>query len=518
VVAYLVRLKLTLLRNGLRRSAWQIVGLAVAALYGLVVLVLVVAGLVTASATRPDLLPTITVLLGSALVLAWALVPLVAFGVDATVDPARFVLFPIPRRALVTGLAIGALVGVPGAVTTVVALTAGAVWWRDPLALVAGLVGSVVGVTTCIVASRTTTTLMSALLAKRRFREILAAVVVLPFILLGPLLSQAHRIDVGPGTLDRAVLVLGWTPLGAAWAVPAAVAEGDPLGALARLAVALATVLVLAVVWDKALAHAAVNPPHEEASTKARGLGWFGRLPATPLGAVTARCLTYWVRDPRYAMSIVFIPVFPLILWVVAPDSQLLLFVGPITAFFLGWSISQDVSFDGTAFWTHVAAPLRGWTDRLGRVLAVSLLGLPAVLVFAVVPTVATGHGADLPTVLGLSLGAFLTSLGVASVASALVVMPVQKVGENPFGSRQGGSTAAMTSQLAGWAVTFGLTLPTIVLAVVAVRQGSALLGWLTVLVGLGLGATFLVLGLRIGGRALERNQTRLLSSLVSFP
>jgi len=481
VVAHLVRLKLTLLRNGLRRSAWQIVGLAVAALYGLVVLVLVVAGLVTASATRPDLLPTITVLLGSALVLAWALVPLIAFGVDATVDPARFVLFPIPRRALVTGLAIGALVGVPGAVTTVVALTMGAVWWRDPLALVAGLVGSIVGVITCIVASRTTTTLMSALLAKRRFREILAALVVLPFILLGPLLSQAHRIDVGPGTLDRAVLVL-------------------------------------AVVWDKALAHAAVNPPHEEASTKARGLGWFGRLPATPLGAVTARCLTYWVRDPRYAMSIVFIPVFPLILWVVAPDSQLLLFVGPITAFFLGWSISQDVSFDGTAFWTHVAAPLRGWTDRLGRVLAVSLLGLPAVLVFAVVPTVATGHGADLPTVLGLSLGAFLTSLGVASVASALVVMPVQKVGENPFGSRQGGSTAAMTSQLAGWAVTFGLTLPTIVLAVVAVRQGSALLGWLTVLVGLGLGATFLVLGLRIGGRALERNQTRLLSSLVSFP
>ncbi|GIG19597.1 hypothetical protein Cch01nite_03210 [Cellulomonas chitinilytica] len=518
MVAHLVRLKLTLLRNGLRRSAWQIVGLAVAALYGLVVLGLVFAGLVGTSVTRPDLLPTVTVLLGSVLVLAWALVPLLAFGVDATVDPARFVLFPIPRRALVTGLAIGALVGVPGVVTTLVALTVAGVWWRDPLAVVAGLVGSVLGVLTCIVASRTTTTLMSTLLAKRRFREILAVLVVLPFILLGPVLSQAHRLDVGAGTLDRVVLVLGWSPLGAAWAVPAAVTDGDPLGALARLAVALVTVLVLAIVWDRGLAHSAVNPPHEQGSSKAHGLGWFGRLPASPLGAVTARCLTYWVRDPRYAMSIVFIPVFPLIMWVVAPDSQVLLLVGPVTAFFLGWSISQDVSFDGTAFWTHVAAPLRGWTDRLGRVLAVTVLGLPAVLVFAVVPTVATGHGGDLPAVLGLSIGVFLTALGVASVASALVVMPVQKVGENPFGSRQGGSTAAVTSQLAGWAATFGLVLPTIGLAVVAVQQGSAVLGGLALLVGVALGVTFLVVGVRIGGRALERRQTALLSRLVSFP
>ena len=43
MVAHLVRLKLALLRNGLRRSAWQVVGLAVAALYGLGAIVVVVA-------------------------------------------------------------------------------------------------------------------------------------------------------------------------------------------------------------------------------------------------------------------------------------------------------------------------------------------------------------------------------------------------------------------------------------------------------------------------------------------
>ncbi|MGY4643522.1 hypothetical protein [Cellulomonas sp. URHB0016] len=518
MVAHLVRLKLTLLRNGLRRSAWQVVGLVIAALYGLGLLVLAIAGLVTASATRPDLLPAITVLLGSALVLAWWVVPLIAFGVDATVDPLRFVLYPIPRRSLVTGLAIGAIVGVPGLVTAIVAVAMAGVWWREPLALLVGVVGSALGLLACVVGSRATTTLMSSLLGRRRFREVLAGVVILPFILVGPLLSQVRRLEVGEDTVDRAVAVMGWTPLGAGWAAPAVATGGDLVGALARLAVALATVLVLAVVWDRALARTAVSPPHEQASTKIRGLGWFGRLPATPLGAVTARCLTYWVRDPRYAMSIVFVPVFPVILWIVSPGSELLLFAGPITGFFLGWSISSDVSFDGTAFWTHVASPLRGRTDRLGRVLAAGALGLPVSLVFAVVPAVATGHAADLPAILGLTLGAFLTSLGAASVASALVVIPVQKAGESPFQTRQGSSTAALTSQLGGWAATFGLTLPTIVLAVAAVRQGSAPLGWLTILVGLGLGVTFLVLGVRIGGKALERHQTRLLATLVSFP
>ena len=59
----------------------------------------------------------VTVLLGSVLVLGWWVVPLVSFGVDATVDPARFVTFTIPRRSMLLGLAIGAVIGIPGVVT-----------------------------------------------------------------------------------------------------------------------------------------------------------------------------------------------------------------------------------------------------------------------------------------------------------------------------------------------------------------------------------------------------------------
>ena len=46
MVAHLVRLKLSLLRNGLRRSVPQLVGMVLAALYALGVVGLAVAGLV----------------------------------------------------------------------------------------------------------------------------------------------------------------------------------------------------------------------------------------------------------------------------------------------------------------------------------------------------------------------------------------------------------------------------------------------------------------------------------------
>ncbi|HMO10465.1 MAG TPA: hypothetical protein PKB06_02930 [Actinotalea sp.] len=114
MVEHLVRLKLTLLRNGLRRSAWQVVMFLLGLLYGLGVLVLVAAGLVAlAVGAPPDVQRGVLVVVGSAVVLGWAVLPLVAFGVDATLDPARFVTFPVPRRDLLVGLALAGLVGVP---------------------------------------------------------------------------------------------------------------------------------------------------------------------------------------------------------------------------------------------------------------------------------------------------------------------------------------------------------------------------------------------------------------------
>lgn len=518
MVAHLVRLKLTLLRNGLRRSAWQVVGLVLAALYGLLAMVVVVASMATASVQAPELRGLVAVLSGSVLVLGWWLVPLVSFGIDATVDPARFVTFTIPRRSMLLGLAIGALIGIPGVVTTVSALSLAGVWWRTPAALLVAVPCSVLGIATCVVGSRATTSAFSNLMSKRRVRELTAATTLIPLILVGPLFSRAALSGGGvtKAGIERVADALGWTPIGAAWAVPWEVSEGHWAGAAARFAIAVATLVVAVVVWDRALAHALVNPLHESVSTRNRGLGWFGRLPATPLGAVTARSLTYWVRDPRYLLAIAIVPLLPVILLLFGGGTRLL-FLGPTAAFLMGWGISADVAYDGSAFWTHLAAPVTGLTDRLGRVLGAASIAVPVVGTYVVGSALLNGRPATIPALVGVSVGVLGTAYGAASIVSALVVYPVQRPGENPFQTRQGASMAAVTSQLLGWFAVLALSTPEAALAAVAITQDSVVVGWGALVVGLLLGGLMLVVGLRVGGRVLERNGADLLRRILSF-
>lgn len=519
MVAHLVRLKLSLLRNGLRRSPWQVIGLAVAALYGLGAIVVVVASMAAVSVQDPDIRGLVTALLGSVLVLGWWVVPLISFGVDATVDPARFVTFTIPRRSMLVGLGIGAVIGIPGVVTAVAALSMAGVWWRTPVAMLAGMVCVPLAIATCIVGGRATTSASSHLMGKRRVRELMAAAALIPLLLVGPLIS---RVSMSSGSITREGLtkiadVLGWTPLGAVWAVPWSVADGRWATAAARFGIAVGTLVVLAVVWDRSLAHALVNPVHESVSTRSRGLGWFGRLPATPLGAVTARSLTYWVRDPRYALAIAIVPLLPVLMWIFSPGGSALLFLGPTAAFLLGWGISADVAYDGSAFWTHLAAPVTGLTDRLGRVLGASAVALPVVVVYVVGSALLTDRPGAIPALLGVSTGVLCTAFGGASIVSALVVYPVQQPGDNPFQTRQGASMVAVTSQLVGWSAVLALSLPEAVLAFLAVSQSDAALGWATLVVGVLLGGLLLVVGLRVGGRTLERNGADLLRRIMAF-
>lgn len=518
MVAHLLRLKLTLLRNGLRRSAWQIVGLVVGAFYGLMALAIVVGSMAVLSVQEPDIRGLVTVLLGSVIVLGWWLVPLVAFGLDATIDPARFVTFAIPRRSLLTGLALAGLLGIPGVVTTLAVLSMAGVWWRTPAALVAGLVCVVLALATCVVGARATTSAASSILSGRRFREVMAAVAILPIIVIGPLLGRFFSgTTITQDMVEQAADVLSWTPLGAVWAVPAGVADGEWGLAGARFAIAVGTVVVVALVWDRALAHALVNPPHQSVSARGHGLGWFDRLPATPLGAVTARCLTYWARDPRYALAVAIVPVLAVVFYLVNPDGGLLLLIGPIAGYLMGWGISADVAYDGTAFWTHVAAPLRGVADRLGRVIAAAAIAVPAVVVLSVGSALLADRAALIPALLGVSFGVLLTSLGGSSVVSALVVYPVQMPGENPFQTRQGASMSAVVSQLGGWLAVMALCLPEIVLALAAIGWGSVPLAWVTLAVGVVLGSVLLTIGVRIGGRTLDRTGPDLLRRIVAF-
>ena len=235
MVAHLLKLKLLLLRNSLRRSTWQLVGVVLGGLYGLGLLGLIVAGLIVLGTLDLDLMRTVAVLGGSAAVLGWLVIPLVASGVDMTLDPARFVTFAVPMRQLMAGLALGGVIGIPGIVTLVAFLTLALTWIRYPAAAVAAIVCALCAVLLCIVGSRLITTAGTALSSSRRFKDLSSTVAIIPLILLGPIFAGITAgFQNSPEFAGELADILAWTPLGVFVAVPADLAAGDALTAVAR--------------------------------------------------------------------------------------------------------------------------------------------------------------------------------------------------------------------------------------------------------------------------------------------
>ncbi|WP_370618173.1 hypothetical protein [Mumia sp. Pv 4-285] len=520
MVAVLLRLKVTLLLNGFRRSVWQTIGFVLAALYALSVVVMLGAASVGLSFLPEGEARAWQVFGGSLVVLGWWLLPLLAYGLDATLDPRRFQPYGIPRRELLVGLALAGLVGVPGIATLLSGLATGLTWWDTPLALLGAGVGAVLGVAVCAVGSRTLAAVVAPLLDWRRFREIAVVVVVVPVIMLAPLLSRL--VDEASGSddwLPQVADVLAWTPLGAPWSIAGDVAAGDWLLVLARIALTLGSLALMLVAWGASLARTLERPPSRGPVAQARGFGWFDRLPATGAGAVAARCLTYWQRDPRYAGSIAFVPFIPVpfIVFGGLDGNTSLLWLGPIVAYIMGFAISADLAYDYTAFWLHIVSGVRGVADRAGRVIALFVIAVPIVVLLAIGGVWAVGQWDMLLPVLGASLGVLLVSTGASSVLSATYLYPVQKPGEGIFSQPQGGTTAILIGQTLGIVVVAVLSAPTLVVFVVSLATGSTWAAILTAVVGLVSGAVALVVGVRKGGAILDRRAPDLLQRMAAW-
>src|SRR4051794_40679375 len=170
MVALLVRLKLTLLRNSLRRSAWRLVGLVVAGIYALGLVLAVLVGMVVLRSASLATTADVTVLGYSLLTVGWLVLSLLVFGVDETVDPAKFALLPVRARELVPGLLVAGAIGVPGVATVLVVLGLLLAWTRSLPLTVAAVVAVPLGLLTCLLVARAATAAFASFLASRRFR------------------------------------------------------------------------------------------------------------------------------------------------------------------------------------------------------------------------------------------------------------------------------------------------------------------------------------------------------------
>lgn len=421
------------------------------------------------------------------------------------------------------------IIGIPGIATALAFLGVAFAWWRTPAVIPIALIGAAGGVVLAIVGSRALTTWLAPKLERRGVREIITLIAFVPLMLLGPIINWValRTTEVGQAggsesLLRAATSVLGWTPFGAPWSMADAAYHGDWLGVLFRLAILLVGIGLLWALWSHALGKALERPTEVRTSaSRIKGVGLFGRFPATPTGAVAARSATYWLRDPRYMTGLVIIPLLPvMLLFGATRDAEIwpiALLVAPFTAWILAFTTSNDIGYDYTAFALHVSTGVPGRADRLGRLIPTIILGIPVIIIYSILGAGFVGRWELIPPVLGAALGIFFGTLGISAAASARFVYPVAKPGESPFKQPQGAGVATMVSQMVTMSLTALISLPVVGLGIWAAVSGRALIGWLTLLVGLLIGLPIFFAGVRLGGKWVDQTGPELLQKVHNF-
>jgi len=138
-----VRLKLRLIRNGLKGRRFQLVSLIAGLVFGANIAVIGF-GLLAGPPNGPGHL-AIPVRAFFITFVGWFLVPLAGSGVDETLDPGRLMLLPLSRRDLMLGLLAASAVGI-APIATLVTLSGALVgygrsWQGVLMVLIAVLLG-----------------------------------------------------------------------------------------------------------------------------------------------------------------------------------------------------------------------------------------------------------------------------------------------------------------------------------------------------------------------------------------
>ncbi|GAA4678757.1 ABC transporter permease [Phytohabitans rumicis] len=530
-----VRLKLRVLGNGMRGRRGRVVLFILGLLFGLWwafggFFLFAAPGL----ADDPDVAMLVSAAGGGLLVVGWLLLPLVFFGVDETLDPARFALLPLPRRTLVTGLFAAALVGVPALATLIatggLVLGAGALGgWGAALAQAAGIAA---GLLLCVAASRAITSAFATMLRSRRMRDLAAILLAVLAAVLGPLqvgvIAATENTDwerlVGPAR------VLGWTPLAAPYTLGVDVAEGRAWAVPVKLLITAAAIAALLWWWARSLEAAMVGTEGGGKVGRAaqgtavaelfpRSMPW---LPRNRYGALVAREARYWWRDARrraglitFAVIGVFMPVMINVGTGGLGDAASPTVVG-LSMTFVGvlgaTTLANQFGYDGTAYAANVVAAVPGAVELRARVTAYSTYIGPLLLVIAVVVASVLRE----PSWIGVMLGSLCAAYGAGLAVNLFVsIVGAYALPEtsNPFAVNTGSGIAKSLLSLVGMVGSVAIAVPMVV--------ASALLGdaplwlWLAAPVGVAYGVGAAWLGTYLAGDLLDRQMPELLAAVT---
>lgn len=263
----------------------------------------------------------LAVLLFCVLAVGWVVLPVLTFGSDDLLDPARLVLLPLTGRQLVTVMGVGALIGVAPVATVVAALGLVPATASGPASAVIAVLSVLLLVVLCVSASRATTVALSGLLRSRRGRDlgvVVTAAVALLFQLVNPLIQiMLRRGEPGENALSGLAGPLRWTPPGLLAAAPGRSLPAA-IGSLLAVAVVIA---VLVVVWERLLRRS-LERPASGAARRRRSTTLAPRgipLPPGRAGAITAKDLRYLGREPRRLVATITSTLLPVLVIVLGP-------------------------------------------------------------------------------------------------------------------------------------------------------------------------------------------------------
>ncbi|WP_432982292.1 ABC transporter permease [Dactylosporangium sp. CA-233914] len=550
-VSYFVRLKLRILRNSLRPgrahrddSARKRLGrhsrlilFILGALFGLWAAFGGFAVFAAASLADDHLRPTVAAFSGAAVVLAWIFVPLLFFGVDETLDPARFALLPVPRPTLVTGMLAAAFVGIPPVVTLLATLgsVVGAGLDGGIGAALVAVLGALVGLGLCVAASRAVTSAFARMLRSRRVRDLAALLIALLGISCNPVFQLVIALVQRGESRQATVIgeVLSWTPLGAPYVAYVDAIEGDWPLVLPRLLIGVAGIVLLLWWWLNTIESAMVGTAAGPGAARRNGpaaapvRAFIPRivrfLPPGRFTALLARELRYWLRDPRRRASLISL----LAASVVIPfaftfglnggehrnaslGEGALVFSLMFAGAFVGLALVNQFGNDGTAYALHMLTAVPGQVELAARALAAGILTFPLLVVGATVASVLSGHVAHLPAALGVGLCSYGISVGAAGLTSVLAPYPMPD-STNPFAmnSGRGGAKGLLSfvSMLATWLLTAPLA------AAYALLPDA--LSWILLPLGVAWGFAVAWLGTRLAGNLLQRRAPEVLAAIT---
>ncbi|MGW2085663.1 transporter [Streptomyces sp. NPDC001880] len=431
LVGVFVRLKLTLLRNGLRQSAGRRAAYITSVVFSLLIAAGLLLGLIALHGHAHA--ASLVVLLAGVVAVGWAVMPLFFPSGDETLDPSRLVTLPLRPRPLIGALLAASLIGIGPLFTLCLAAGSAFAVASGAAGAVFALVAAPLTLLVCVALTRAVATANTRLLTSRKGRDlaVLSGLVIAVGIQVVNFGAQRLGRAGGLAALDPAADVVRWLPPASAVGAVDSASRGLYGQALVQLLLSVAALAALLWLWQRSLAKlmtapdgstlAAAGPGREKAGKGGSRLS--ALLPQGRTGPVMERSLRYIARDPKTKAAWVTALAIGLIVPVLnALQGTGSIYFACFAAWMLGIQMYNQFGQDTSAFWMvaqTISSTRDAYLELRARALTLLLITLPYTVLVTVVTAGMLGDWGDLPEAMGLSFALLGGMLATGAVASA---------------------------------------------------------------------------------------------------